>query len=198
MRRFSQIKLIHIFPLFIGVIGIISSVFLFTKTEEKKITSGGCISTFADGGGPYYKENAPFREKIVPDSTNGEELTVRGRILKNDCITPIRGAVLDIWQANDEGSYEDDYYRGKVRSNEKGEYTFETVVPKGYGEGTAFRPPHIHFKVYIDDQEVITSQMFFPESQGRPGFNDAYIMSLKSVSRFGKYSHEGTHDIIVP
>lgn len=198
MTKLFQIKLIYVLPFLIALFGLFVILGLSSKTEEQIIANKGCVPTFVDGGGPYYKENAPFREKIVPSETNGEKLIVRGRVLKNDCATPVEGAVLDIWQASENGSYEEEYYRGKVRSGEDGEYEFETVVPKGYGEGTAFRPPHIHFKVFIDDRQIITSQMFFPEVRGRQGFNDAYIMSLKSTKHFGKYSHEGQHDIILP
>lgn len=36
--------------------------------------------------------------------------------------------------------------------------------------------------------------MFFPESKGKPGFDDAYIMSVKSDGD----EHGGYHDIILP
>lgn len=153
-----------------------------------------CIPTFADGGGPYYKPDSPFRNKIVPDENNGEALIVKGKVLQNDCKTPISDAVLDIWQANESGDYQDEWYRGKVTTDAEGNYSFETVVPQGYGEGTGYRPPHIHFKVFVNDTEIITSQMFFPEAQGKPGFNDAYIMKLNK----DQDSWNGTHNIVLP
>lgn len=157
-----------------------------------------CKPAFLDGGGPYYKPDVPFRSKIVPENTNGEKLIISGRILKNDCKTPIPDAVLDIWQANESGSYEDEWYRGRIKSDGRGNYKFETVVPKGYGEGTGYRPPHIHFKVIKDEKELITSQMFFPEVKGTPGFNDAYIMKVKSEVKNNKPIHTATHNIILP
>ena len=157
-----------------------------------------CVPTFADGGGPYYKPTAPFREVLVDEGADGEPLTVRGKILLNDCKTPVTNAVLDIWQANASGSYEDEWYRGKVRTDDEGNYAFTTVVPKGYGEGTGYRPPHIHFKVFVNDTEIITSQMFFPEVKGREGFNDAYIMELESTTTANGKHHKGYHDIILP
>ena len=77
-------------------------------------------------------------------------------------------------------------------------YFFETVIPKGYGEGTGYRPPHIHFKVFLNDKEVITSQMFFPQIKGTPGFEDAYIMKLDRKMDSGKITNEGHHNIILP
>ena len=121
-----------------------------------------------------------------------------GKILQKDCTTPAAGAVLDIWQANESGSYHDEWYRGKVRADNEGNYTFESVIPKGYGEGTGYRPPHIHFKVFKEAAEIITSQMFFPQVRGTPGFEDAYIMQIKSDTENGLPVHFGTHNIILP
>jgi catechol 1,2-dioxygenase len=157
-----------------------------------------CVPTFRDGGGPYYKANAPFRSKIAPSKSNGEVLRMKGKVIKSDCVTPIANAVLDIWQANESGNYEDEWYRGQVRTDNDGDYTFETVIPKGYGEGTGYRPPHLHFKVSVDGNEVVTSQMFFPEIKGQAGFNDAYIMKVESTEKNGKPVHNGYHDIVLP
>ncbi|HLL60425.1 MAG TPA: hypothetical protein VK338_01800 [Candidatus Nitrosocosmicus sp.] len=189
------------FLLILIIIVLIFSGFLFfkentnsngiiTTTEKQK----NCIPTFLDGGGPYYKPNSPFREKIVPDKNNGEKLIVKGKVLQNDCKTPVANAVIDLWQANETGNYQDEWYRGKIRTGGNGTYQFESVVPKGYGEGTGYRPPHIHFKVFINDVEIITSQMFFPEAKEKPGFEDAYIMSLTSKNKI----HTGQHNIILP
>lgn len=166
--------------------------------DKTAIQKTNCIPTFRDGGGPYYKDNAPFRKTISPKGNTGEALRVSGKILKDDCKTPVANAVLDIWQANESGDYEDEWYRGKVKSDKKGQYSFETVIPKGYGEGTGYRPPHIHFKVFVDNQEVVTSQMFFPEVRGTPGFDDAYIMSVETSNMNGEKIHNGYHDIILP
>lgn len=182
----------------VAIIGILVFFIQNPKEEKGKVTAiqinENCKPTFRDGGGPYYVLNSPFREKIVPEENSGDKLTVRGRILQNDCKTPVANAVLDVWQANESGNYEDDWYRGQIRTN-NGEYKFETVIPKGYGEGSGFRPPHIHFKVWQDNKELVTSQMFFPESKGKEGFEDEYIMDVKTLP---DGSYEGIHDIIVP
>lgn len=189
------------------VIGIII-VLLMRNTEpsqpqtDRSVVSSAtssplpCIPTFEDGGGPYYKPNAPFRENLAPGETQNMKLTVQGRVLRSDCRTPIAGAVLDIWQANASGRYEEEWYRGKVRANEKGEYRFGTVIPKGYGEGTGFRPPHIHFKVLEGEQELITSQMFFPDAVGWT--EEAYIVRLEKKEENGTVTLVAHHDIIVP
>lgn len=169
-------------------------------TEVAKNTPGDeeCTPAFSDGGGPYYYPNSPFRENITPEDNEGDELLVEGKILYNDCKTPVANAMLDIWQANESGSYEDDWYRGRVRSDHDGVYFFRTVIPKGYGSGTGFRPPHIHFKVWKDGVELVTSQMFFPEAEGRPGFDGAYIMDLEEQGLEAEVKFRGYHDIVLP
>ncbi len=168
------------------------------EAKINNIPARHCQPTFADGGGPYYLPNSPFRSKIVPEINKGERLIVTGKVMRKDCQTPISGAIVDIWQANESGDYEDSWYRGQIITDQDGKYTFETVVPKGYGEGTGYRPPHIHFKVFIDNAEIITSQMFFPEARGKAGFDDAYIMQVSSSTESGKPTHQGYHDIVLP
>ncbi len=169
-----------------------------TTRPAPTATNGDCVPTFADGGGPYYLPNAPYRDVIHPPDHAGEVLVVRGHVVRADCTTPVSGAVLDIWQADETGVYPDEWYRGRVRTGINGEYMFETVIPKGYGEGTGYRPPHIHFKVYEGDREIITSQMFFPETRGTPGFDDAYIMNVVTSEENGVPVHEATHTIVLP
>lgn len=166
-----------------------------SKFTQKTITN--CIPTFPDGDGPYYRPDSPFRDKLA-QTHRGEKLVVYGQVLRSDCKTPMKNIILDIWQADETGIYHEDSYRGKVRTDSNGFYVFETVKPKGYGEGTGYRPPHIHFKVWEENRLIITSEMFFPEVKGTTGFEDAFIMKLVSEGK-GKDKHlKGYHDIIVP
>lgn len=168
------------------------------STRVSKNADQDCIPTFTDGGGPYYRPDSPIRNKIVPEGAVGDKLVVTGQILLSDCKTSVGNASLDLWQADAEGYYQDEWYRGRVNADEDGRYQFETIIPQGYGEGTGYRPPHIHFKVFIGEMEIITSQMFFPEARGRPGFNDAYIMELIDFQDNGTTIYYGYHDIILP
>lgn len=153
----------------------------------------GCIPTFQDGGGPYYQANTPFRDRISPAENEGDTLVVSGRVLAADCHTPLSDVIVDIWQANESGNYEDEWYRGRVRTAADGSYQFTTVIPQGYGAGTAYRPPHIHFKIWQGDQLLITSQMFLPASRAQ-GIEEAYIVDL-SKDIFGNY--KAKHNIIL-
>lgn len=189
-------KLVYVLGSFLIVCVVVGSL-LFVRVYEEKNLSINCVPTFVDGGGPYYKPNSPFRAKISSDENNGEKLVVEGKVVMNDCKTPVAGATIDIWQANETGDYEDEWYRGQIKSGKDGSYRFETVVPKGYGEGTGYRPPHIHFKVWIDGREVITSQMFLPAAREQK-IEEAYIMKVESKKTTESVGHLGKHDIVLP
>jgi protocatechuate 3,4-dioxygenase beta subunit len=106
----------------------------------------------------------------------GKRIKVYGKILNNKC-KPITNAVLDIWQANSFGKYnheadlsksrkDNDFY-GYIRllSNEKGEYSFFTILPGKYKVSKNItRAPHIHFKV-TKNQKHLTTQMYFQGNQ---------------------------------
>lgn len=188
---------IVLIPIFVGLVfATRNQTRKFTQTDAQNevLKNENCIPTFLDGGGPYYEPNTPFRTNIAPENNQGIQLTVQGKILAPDCTTPLKNLIVDVWQANESGNYEDEWYRGRVTSNENGEYEFTTVIPKGYGEGTAFRPPHIHFKIWNGNQLIITSQMFLPESRAQ-GIEEAYIMD---VSKQTDTAYIGKHDIVLP
>ena len=51
------------------------------------------------------------------------------------------------------------FLRGAQVTDANGEVEFESIYP-GWYQG---RATHIHIKVYLDNDEVLTSQMYFPE-----------------------------------
>jgi protocatechuate 3,4-dioxygenase beta subunit len=197
----------------ITVIGLISIVFIVAgiiysenilshnrtgQISKEDLPSQPCTPAFVDGGGPYYVPNSPFRESLSPPEHNGETLIVKGHIVQADCKTPVASAILDIWHANEQGTYVDDWYRGQIKTDEQGSFTFQTVIPKGYGEGTGYRPPHIHYKVFVGTREIITSQLFFPEISGTKGFDDAFIMDITTEHNGQSRIHYATHTIVLP
>lgn len=184
---------------FVVVVLFLGSQFLeLGGSVEQRVVNKPCIPTFPDGDGPYYQLNAPTRTKISPNYTDGTKLFVKGKVFKRDCITPVNDVVLDIWHADPTGTYQPEWYRGKVKVTADGSYEFETNMPKGYGEGTGYRPPHIHFKVESGSRVLITSEMFFPDVRGKEGFNDAYIVQLELINTLTEKYFEAYHDIILP
>ncbi|MFE7318453.1 protocatechuate 3,4-dioxygenase subunit beta [Streptomyces sp. NPDC057555] len=106
----------------------------------------------------------------------GERLTVTGRVLDR-AGRPVRGQLVEIWQANASGRYAhrrdrnpaplDPHFTGVGRclTDGDGRYAFTTVKPGAYplpGAG-AWRPAHIHFSFFGTalTQRLVT-QMYFP------------------------------------
>ena len=74
----------------------------------------------------------------------GQRLVVAGTVLTSDC-RPVQRALLDFWQADDAGAYDNQGYRlrGHQFSDADGGWRLETVVPGIY----TGRTRHIHVKV---------------------------------------------------
>ncbi|WP_246655317.1 protocatechuate 3,4-dioxygenase subunit beta [Streptomyces decoyicus] len=107
----------------------------------------------------------------------GERITVSGRIVDRTG-RPVRGQLVEIWQANASGRYAhqrdqhpaplDPHFTGVGRclTDDEGRYAFTTVKPGAYpwrNHQNAWRPAHIHFSLFGSafTQRLIT-QMYFP------------------------------------
>ena len=96
-------------------------------------------------------------------ATIGTPLTLRGRVFAQDC-RPIAGAVLDVWNCDGNGVYDNDGYRlrGHQFTDAGGAFTFETVKPRDYHQYGIHRTPHIHVKTQGRDTKLLTTQLYFP------------------------------------
>ena len=125
--------------------------------------------------GPFYPVLRPLDEDADltslrgrPGIAKGKVIDVAGRVL-TEAGRPIRGAKLDLWQANTFGRYDhpadpakaplDSAFQGAavLRTDRDGRFRFRTVMPGPYGN----RARHIHFDVTGKRRRLVT-QMFFP------------------------------------
>ncbi|MGH3239369.1 MAG: protocatechuate 3,4-dioxygenase subunit beta [Spirillospora sp.] len=121
----------------------------------------------------------------------GERIVVTGRVL-DGAGRPVRGALVEVWQANASGRYDhlgdvhpaplDPNFTGAGRclTDADGRYRFITIKPGAYPWGNhhnAWRPAHIHYSVFgtAFTQRLVT-QMYFP---GDPLF--AYDPIFQSI-----------------
>ena len=121
----------------------------------------------------------------------GERIVVHGRVL-DVAGRPIRGALVEVWQANAAGRYRHEVDRhpapldpnfsgaGRCLTDGEGRYSFTTIKPGAYSwrnHDNAWRPAHIHFSLFgrLFTERLVT-QMYFP---GDPLF--AYDPILNSV-----------------
>lgn len=149
--------------------------------------------------GPFHVADAPelaMGANICLDH-KGEDMVVSGRILDTEG-KPIANAVIDVWQANDEGFYDvqqkgiqpDFNLRGVFRTGADGSYWFRAVKPKFYpipDDGTVgkllgqlgrhpYRPAHLHYIVKADGFEPLTTHIFDPDD---PYINSDAVFGVK-------------------
>jgi protocatechuate 3,4-dioxygenase, beta subunit len=107
----------------------------------------------------------------------GERIVVTGRVLGSDG-KPLRGQLVEIWQANAAGRYRHDVDQhdapldpnfsggGRCLTDDDGVYRFVTVKPGAYpwqNHPNAWRPNHIHFSLFGRAfTERLVTQMYFP------------------------------------
>jgi hydroxyquinol 1,2-dioxygenase len=138
--------------------------------------------------GPFHVVESPAR--ALGDSIDlvgaGTPCVVTGRVVSVDG-TPLPGATLDVWQANDQGFYDVQQPGVQPRTNGRGlftagpggEFWFRTIVPSHYPIPTdgpvgelliatgrhAFRPAHIHFIVRAPGHRPLTTHIFVAGSR---------------------------------
>jgi protocatechuate 3,4-dioxygenase beta subunit len=129
-------------------------------------------ATGKDIEGPFYREGAPLRTTLFDKGEKGETLVVSGKVVARNG-RPLAGAELDIWQCNADGKYDNDdpnnppkkdqyTLRGRLKTNDKGEYEFTTIKPVPYSIGqNQYRPAHIHLKASLAGYTPLTTQIYF-------------------------------------
>jgi catechol 1,2-dioxygenase len=122
----------------------------------------GCLVTEDNILGPFYRAGAPFRREIS-DGATGDTLIIGGTVYGCDCVTPLAGAEVDIWQANSQGAYDNTGYtlRGRAMTDAFGRYEFESIMPGFYLNGATYRPRHVHYMVSHADGVPLTTQLYF-------------------------------------
>ena len=138
--------------------------------------------TPAHGAGPNYKPGAPERASLLEPGIRGNKLVVTGRVLDQDCL-PVAGALLDYWQADGEGHYDEVGYRlrGRQYTDAEGRYRLETVVPGGYGG----RTPHIHIKAQAPNRPAISTELLFPrgpDDQRGPNYDPDLVVAVEATA----------------
>jgi protocatechuate 3,4-dioxygenase beta subunit len=129
--------------------------------------------------GPFWKPGSPLRTSLLEPGMPGTRVVVEGTVLTADC-RPVPRAVVDLWQADDRGRYDNAGYRlrGHQRTDAAGRYRVETIVPGVYPGRTR----HFHVKVQAPGRPVLTTQLYFP---GEPGnqrdfiFDPGLVMAVR-------------------
>jgi protocatechuate 3,4-dioxygenase beta subunit len=131
--------------------------------------------------GPFFTPNSPERTSLLEPGITGTTLKLTGYVLTQDC-QPVAGALVDFWQADREGQYDNSGYklRGHQFTDEAGRYQLETIMPGLYPG----RTEHIHVKVQAPNGPVLTTQVFFPgvaENQSDSIFDPSLVVELQDA-----------------
>jgi protocatechuate 3,4-dioxygenase beta subunit len=115
--------------------------------------------TLAQTEGPYFTPDSPERSNLRPGSGGGTPLVVTGAVVRTDC-SPVDRALVDVWQADARGRYDNEGYRlrGHMFTDQEGRYRLETILPGLYPGRTR----HVHVKVQAPGGRVLTTQLYFP------------------------------------
>lgn len=125
----------------------------------------GDEATLAQTEGPYFKRSSPERIELLETGMAGQPIELVGYVLTRDC-KPVAGALLDFWQADEKGRYDNSGFRlrGHQFTDAEGRYRLRSIVPGLYPGRTR----HIHVKVQPRGGLVLTTQLYFPgEAQNR-------------------------------
>ncbi len=147
------------------------------QLEDEIPPSLPCIAepTPAQTEGPYYTPNSPQRASLLEDGSSGTRLVVTGQVLDTSC-RPVAGALLDFWQADATGQYDNRGYqlRGHQYADEDGRYQLETIVPGLYPGRTS----HIHVRLQAPGGPVLITQLYLPDEprNSRDGIFDPRLV----------------------
>lgn len=113
-----------------------------------------------------YKKGAPLRTSLVQPGTAGTPLTLSGTVSGVTC-GRIKGATVDVWQADAQGAYDTAGFRlrGRQLTDAEGRFHVETIVPGN----AAGRARHLGFHVNVPGKADFWTEVFFPDDPKNAG-----------------------------
>jgi len=151
--------------------------------------------------GPFFRAGAPRLElgATLGSLDSGTRLRVSGAVTDSHG-TPLRGAEVDVWQADGEGLYDvqrsdplsaraQSSFRGRFETDANGRFWFWTVRPTSYSiptdgpvgnllrhaELSPFRPAHIHFRIAAPGHIPLVTHLF---AAGDPHLDSDAVQSV--------------------
>jgi protocatechuate 3,4-dioxygenase beta subunit len=164
----------------------LSGVVIAAMWSERALAQSprSCVLTPEAGEGPFYLDPKLVRSDIT-SGMPGAPLQLALQVVRaGDCAT-LANARVDVWQADALGLYSGyanqsgvggvatdgavgrQYLRGTQVTDTGGAVQFRTIFPSWYGG----RTPHVHFKVFLGGNEVVASQIFFPDEISKDVFS---------------------------
>jgi hydroxyquinol 1,2-dioxygenase len=157
------------------VLGLSMLVVQMNHRFDPRATPATVLGPFHIAGSPELGYGEDMSQGIP-----GTPLVLAGTVKDLDG-NPVGGAVLDLWQADNEGLYESQHadvdearLRAKYTTREDGSYCVRTVAPLGYTipmdgpvgdlisrtDISHFRPAHVHFLINVPGYEPLITHLF--------------------------------------
>lgn len=164
--------------------------------------------TPAQQEGPYYpvdrlddQDNDLTVVDGLDGAATGQVLLLSGTLLTTEG-EPVAGAVIEIWQTDAAGIYlhpddsaladRDRFFQGSGTDTvaPDGSWTFRTLNPGYYGS----RPRHIHIRVFVDGEPVLTTQVYFSDDPQAAGIDELLVAE---VATQGEEATTANHRIVL-
>jgi hydroxyquinol 1,2-dioxygenase len=158
--------------------------------------------------GPFHIDGSPELDYAADMSEGlpGVPLYISGTVRSLDG-TPVPKAVLDVWQADEDGAYEaqlvveEARLRARYTTREDGSYCIRTIAPKGYSipmdgpvgdlirqtEISHFRPAHVHFLLNVPGYRPLITHLF---QEGAEFLDSDVVFGTKQELVVGYEHHE--------
>jgi hydroxyquinol 1,2-dioxygenase len=157
--------------------------------------------------GPFHIDGSPemVSDADMSEGMEGEKLYVSGVVRGLDG-KPIPNAVLDVWQADQDGSYEaqipgaHERLRAIFRTDQEGRYGLWTIAPKGYAipmdgpvgelieqtDISYYRPSHFHAMVLAPGYQPLVTHLF---REGAPYLENDVVFGVRKplITPFRKH-----------
>ena len=152
------------------VIGLRAGTAQTNPTGSTRPNGKVCILTPEAVEGPFYFDPKLVRAAVAEGKV-GAPLTVALQVVDAETCVALNEARVDIWHCDGLGVYSgyarqetgsaqgETFLRGTQFTDGDGRVAFDTIYP-GWYPG---RTPHIHFKVILDDKDLVTGQLYFPD-----------------------------------
>jgi protocatechuate 3,4-dioxygenase beta subunit len=125
-----------------------------------------------------FRRGAPARTDLREPGVGGERLALSGTVAGLSC-GRIRGARVDLWQADARGIYDATGFRlrGHQMTDANGRFAFTTIVPGA----AAGRAPHFGVRVQVDGKPDFATELFLPDQSANardPRFRQELVLRL--------------------
>jgi protocatechuate 3,4-dioxygenase beta subunit len=163
-------------------------IFTTQKSSAQQTATPSCgRSTPPQMAGPFFTPQSPERSSLIEPSMKAKRMRLMGQVVDTRC-QPVPGALLDFWQCDEKGEYDNQGFRlrGHQFADRKGQFVLETVVPGAYPG----RTPHLHVKVQRKGGQILTTQLYLPGHPGNAGdflFDPRLLMVARGSDFFYQF-----------